>query len=499
MAEKRKGEALPVTGYLVHGTTKQCWEKIKNLGLNKMSRRHVHFVEAKDVNDCIDGVVPVREEGKWKDAKKEVLIFVNRERAERDGLEFFEHVSGGNTVLTKGIKDTGMVPLAYIDKAVDVETGDVLCEPVGACLLPAPPVKRGRTGLPWTKRYFKVDSHTHILPESLDLCKKFLEKGYITLEPTEQGRNMLKDGKLFRAIKANCYSAEAVLDDMVSNDIDVQVLSTVPVMFCYWTKTKNDAVELARYLNDDIAAVVKKNPTKFIALGTLPLQFPDEAVKELKRCVNTLGIKGFQIGSHVEQWELSDPALFPVFEAAQELNVSIMVHPWDMMGASEHGNKYWLPWLVGMPAETTRAMCHMFMSGLLDKLPKLRVMFAHGGGSFAYTAGRIQHGYNCRPDLCAIDAKEGPMTYLKTPERSARFWVDTLTHDAEAMRFLVEKMGEDRIVMGSDYPFPLGEWVPGRMIEELDGAGWTEERREKILSKNFFEFMNMDIKDFLRE
>eukprot|EP01059_Diplonema_ambulator_P006576 TRINITY_DN1622_c0_g1_i1.p1 TRINITY_DN1622_c0_g1~~TRINITY_DN1622_c0_g1_i1.p1 ORF type:complete len:517 (+),score=193.56 TRINITY_DN1622_c0_g1_i1:53-1603(+) len=494
-AEKRK--EAPVGGYLVHGTTRAGWEKIKKLGLNKMSRRHVHFADCEDV--CRGGVVPVREKGEWKTAKKEVLIFVNRERAEKDGLVFFEHQNGGHTILTRGIKDTGTVPLAYIDRAVDVDTGDVLCEPVGACLLPAPPVKRGHTGLPWTKKYFKVDSHTHILPESLDLCKKFAESGYIYLEKTPEGLNMMKDGKLFRAVRENCYNAEAVLEDMEANDIDVQVLCTVPVMFCYWTKTKADAVELARYLNDDIAKVVERYPKKFIALGTLPMQFPEEAVKEMRRCVKELNIKGFQLGSHVEKWELSDPALYPIWEAAEELDAAIMIHPWEMMGANEHGNKYWLPWLVGMPAETTRAICHCVMSGLLDRFPKLRFMFAHGGGSFAYTAGRIQHGYNCRPDLCAIDAKEGPISYLKTETRSARFWVDTLTHDEEAMRFLVKKMGDDRIIMGSDYPFPLGEWVPGRMIEEIDGEGWTDERREKILFKNFFEWLGVDAKEYIQK
>eukprot|EP00659_Diplonema_papillatum_P003388 gene3388-5305_t len=393
MAEKRKAVELNDEMHLVHGTTKENWENIKNCGIHKMSRQHIHFVLPRHCAKS-DGRVPVRTPyGSWEDTARDVLIYVNRARAEKDGIVFYEHRNGGDTVLTPGLKSSGAVPLAYVDKVIEARTGDVLCEPVGACLLPAPPVKRGRTGLPWAKRFFKVDFHTHILPKSLDICKGFEEEGYITLEPTPSGRNMLRNGQLFRAIKDNCYDPDAILKDMKANDIDVQVISTVPVMFCYWTKNKKDAEALSRYLNDDMAAVVKKNPKKFIALGQLPLQFPDLAVEEMTRCVKELGFKTFQIGSHVNKWELSDEHLFPVFKAAEELDVGIMVHPWEMMGAAEHGNKYWLPWLVGMPAETCRAMCHIFFAGILNKLPKLRIMFAHGGGSFAYTAGRIQHGY----------------------------------------------------------------------------------------------------------
>eukprot|EP01060_Flectonema_neradi_P026310 TRINITY_DN3522_c0_g1_i7.p1 TRINITY_DN3522_c0_g1~~TRINITY_DN3522_c0_g1_i7.p1 ORF type:complete len:452 (+),score=107.50 TRINITY_DN3522_c0_g1_i7:650-2005(+) len=427
--------------------------------------------------------------GKMSAGQKEIVVYIDRKKAEKHGLVFKE--ASAKTFTTIGLKETGMVPIAHINKVINVVKNEVLWEPSGACLLPSPPVKKHIQGLEWRKKFFKVDFHAHILPKNLDLCDKFEESGYITLKPTESGADMLKDGKLFRSIRPNCYDAEAILEDMRDTDIDVQVLSTVPVMFCYWTKNKSNALELAKYLNDDMLAIVDKHPKKFIALGTLPLQFPEDAIVEMERCVK-LGMKGFQIGSHVEQWELSDEALFPVFEAAERLGAAIMVHPWDMMGADDHGSKYWLPWLVGMPAETTRAMAHVFMSGLLNKLPKLRMLFAHGGGSFAYTAGRIQHGYNCRPDLCAFDANEGPITYLATEERHARFWVDSLTHDDEAMRFLIKKMGDTRVLMGSDYPFPLGEWVPGKMIEEMDGEGWNDERRAKLLAGNTFDFLGLD-------
>eukprot|EP00759_Apiculatamorpha_spiralis_P013277 PhF_6_TR19978/c0_g1_i3/m.29142/K03392/ACMSD; aminocarboxymuconate-semialdehyde decarboxylase len=186
---------------------------------------------------------------------------------------------------------------------------------------------------------------------------------------------MMQNGQLFREIKCNCYDPERRLTDMNDFGVHVQVLSTVPVLFSYWAKNKQNAVELARYLNDDIAQVVQAQPHRFVGLGTLPMQFPDEAVLELRRCVTELGMSGVQIGTHVNEMELSDPKLLPVFEEAARLNAAIFVHPWDMMGSKE-STKYWMPWLVGMPAETSRSICHVLFSGLLERVPDLRLCFA---------------------------------------------------------------------------------------------------------------------------
>src|SRR5665213_974384 len=176
-------------------------------------------------------------------------------------------------------------------------------------------------------------------------------------------------------------------------------------MFSYWAKPQ-DCLELSMFLNDHIAGIVEKYPKRFLGLGTIPLQAPDLAIKELERCMKT-GLKGVQIGSHVNDWNLNAPELFPVFEAAQELGAAVFVHPWEMMG-QEKMQKYWLPWLVGMPAETSLAICSMIFGGVLERLPNLRVAFAHGGGTFPATIGRIVHGFETRPDLCAIDNKVNP-------------------------------------------------------------------------------------------
>ena len=176
--------------------------------------------------------------------------------------------------------------------------------------------------------------------------------------------------------------------------------------------------------------------------------------------MKSLGLLGVQIGSHVNDWNLSDPALFDVFAAAAELGAPVFVHPWDMMGEARM-RKYWLPWLVGMPAEVSLAICSVIFGGVLERLPSLRLCFAHGGGAFPGTVGRIQHGFEARPDLVAVDNPVPPRAYL------GRFWVDSLVHDADVLRSVVKLLGEDRVVLGSDYPFPLGEATPGALIRSV--------------------------------
>ncbi len=347
---------------------------------------------------------------------------------------------------------------------------------------------------------YKIDMHTHLLPAGWpDLTEKFGYNGFVNfaLKKDDAGKttgaSLTIDGRHFRDIKPNCFDPEAVLEDMAENRVDVQVVCTVPVMFSYWARPEH-TLWLSRFLNDNLAEVTRKHPDKFIALGTLPMQAPDLAVKELERCVKELGFPGVQIGSHVEQpgkrdWNLSEPKLFPIFEAAQDLGASVFVHPWDMMGHEDMG-KYWLPWLVGMPAETARAVCSLIFGGVFDRLPNLRVGFAHGGGSFPYTIGRIEHGYNCRPDLVAVDCSHNPWSYLADYGRPARFWVDSGVHSRNALRYLIAMMGEERIFMGSDYPFPLGEERPGSMIDSMYDL--TDKTKQRLLAGTALEFLDID-------
>ncbi len=329
----------------------------------------------------------------------------------------------------------------------------------------------------------KIDIHTHILPKDWpNLKEKYGYGGWIHLDHHKTGcARMMKDENFFREVEANLWDPGVRLDECSTHGVDVQVLSTVPVMFSYWSKAE-DALDLSKLLNDHIAAVVAEFPKRFIGLGTIPLQDTEKAVGELERC-KTLKLAGVQIGSNVNGKNLSEDELFPVFAAASDLGMAVFVHPWEMMGERDM-KKYWLPWLVGMPAETSRAICSMIFGGVFERLPALRVAFAHGGGAFPITAGRVQHGFDVRPDLCAVDTQNAPSEYL------GKFWVDSLVHDPDALKFLIKKVGSDKIAMGTDYPFPLGELKPGQLIESTD---LSKEVQEKLLFQNALDWLGLDI------
>ncbi|KAJ3377841.1 hypothetical protein HDU84_008141 [Entophlyctis sp. JEL0112] len=287
----------------------------------------------------------------------------------------------------------------------------------------------------------RIDVHTHIMPARLpDLNQKYGYGGWISVENTGSGKaRMMLDGKPFRDVE---------------------------------------------YLNDNIAQTCSLYPSKFVGLATLPMQDPELAVQELRRCVEELGYKGIQIGSHVNDWNLDAPELDPVWTACEELDVGVFIHPWDMDNRGRM-EKYWYPWLIGMPSETTVAISSLIFGGVLEKHPNLRVCLAHGGGSFPFTVGRIEHGFQVRPDLCATRCKQNPISYL------GRIWTDSLVHDEDALQYLIKKIGVERIMCGSDYPFPLGEQEPGKLI---DSCAWlSSEDKAKLLGLNAASFFNIDV------
>lgn len=329
----------------------------------------------------------------------------------------------------------------------------------------------------------KIDVHTHILPKEIPNWKeRFGYGGFIRLEHHKPccARMLKDDGQFFREIEDNAWSAEKRIEECADFGVDVQVLSTVPVMFGYWARAA-DGAEISKFLNDGIAGIVQKFPKRFVGLGTVPMQDAALAVKELERCAK-IGLVGVQIGSNVNQLNLGEPQFFEFFKASEELGMAIFVHPWEMMGARDM-QKYWLPWLVGMPAETSRAICSLIFSGTLERCKNLRICFAHGGGSFPATIGRIEHGFEVRPDLCAVDNQTNPRDYL------GKIYFDSLVHDAEMLSFLVKLAGAERVALGSDYPFPLGELEPGALIES---SGFDEETKAKLLHGAALEWLNLE-------
>ena len=327
----------------------------------------------------------------------------------------------------------------------------------------------------------KIDAHTHILPRELPRwTEKFGYGNFIHLEPGRPGfARMMQGDRFFREIASNCWDAEERIAEYATHGTRVQVVCTIPVMFSYNAKPA-DALEVARFLNDHLAELVERHPEQYIALCTVPMQDTDRAIEELERARAT-GHRGVQIGSNINGLNLGEPRFFPFFEACARLGMAVMVHPWEMMGRAEM-EKYWLPWLVGMPAETSRAACSLIFSGVLERLPSLRLMLSHAGGSFLPTLGRIQHGFDCRPDLVAVDNPVPPTAYL------GRFWIDSVTHDPRLLRYCLDLVGSNRICLGSDYPFPLGDLGIGAFIAEM---GLPEEDLRNIYAGAALEWLGM--------
>lgn len=333
----------------------------------------------------------------------------------------------------------------------------------------------------------KIDTHTHILPAKLPRwTDKFGYGDFIYLkERDDEKRDMIKGHEFFRTIEPNCWDADIRIEEYKEFNTQVQVVCTVPVMFSYWAKP-NDGLQVSEFLNDHIIDLTVRYPKNYIGLGTIPMQDTDLAIQELER-IHKLGMKGIQIGSNIQGLNLNEERFFPIFEACERLGMAVLIHPWNMMGFDEI-QKYWLPWLVSMPAETSRAVCSMIFGGVFERLPNLRVCFCHAGGSFFATIGRIEHGFNCRPDLVAVDNKRNPREYL------GKFWVDCITHDIDALKYILDIQGSKKICLGSDYPFPLGDLTIGSFIEESD---LSNQIKEDIFTNSALEWLNIDKKDYI--
>ena len=329
--------------------------------------------------------------------------------------------------------------------------------------------------------------HSHILPKNLpDWEKKFGYGGFIKLDHHKpKMAKMMLGNKFFREINHNCWDPEVRIKEYQKFNTHVQVVSTIPVLFSYFAKPK-DGLEVAEFLNNDLASIIKKYPKNYIGLGTIPMQSPELAVIELAR-IKKLGLKGVQIGSNINNKNLNDPEFFPIWETCQQLDLAVLVHPWNMMGKADMEN-YWLPWLVGMPAETARAICSMIFGGIFEKFPNLRVNFCHASGSFLSTLGRIEHGFNCRPDLVAVDNSVNPKKYC------GHYWVDSITHDSDMLNYVLKKQGSNRVTLGSDYPFPLGDLEIGSFINSMN---LETSEMEDIFCNSTLQWLKLNKEDYL--
>lgn len=315
--------------------------------------------------------------------------------------------------------------------------------------------------------------------------EKFGYGDFIYLQHHKKGfAKMMRGSQFFREIAENCWNPELRIKEYAKFNTQVQVVCTIPVMFSYWAKPI-DCLSLSKYLNDHLGKLVEKYPKNYVGLGTVPMQDAELAIDEIMRC-KKIGLVGIQIGSNINDENLNEERFFPIFQACENAGMAILVHPWNMMGEKSM-SRYWLPWLVGMPAETARALASMIFGGVFERLPKLRVNFAHAGGSFLSTIGRIQHGFDCRPDLVAIDNPVEPRKYL------GKFWVDSITHDSLMLEYVIKMVGSNKVTLGTDYPFPLGDLEVGKFIED---SSLSKKTKEDIFANATLEWLKLSKKQF---
>jgi aminocarboxymuconate-semialdehyde decarboxylase len=303
-----------------------------------------------------------------------------------------------------------------------------------------------------------IDFHTHILPPQWpDLAARFDDPRWPRIEHLDDcSANILLEGRVFRRVGRSCYEAERRLEDMDRVGVDHQVLSPVPVMFSYWADGVS-AHELSAHLNDHIADVIRDHPDRFAGLATVPLQDPRRATEELQRCVGELGLAGVEIGTTVAGEDLSAARFEEFFTCAEQLGAVVFVHPWQGPSAKRLSDFYF-PYTIGMPAETTYAFGALVFSGLLERHPGLRVVFAHAGGCAPYLIGRMTRGWEIH-EPARQRLSQSPMESIR------RCWFDSIAGDPHSLELLVARVGSDRVVLGSDYPFIMGEARPGELLE----------------------------------
>ena len=319
-----------------------------------------------------------------------------------------------------------------------------------------------------------IDVHAHILAEdTIGLLQK--EAPGIGLKRTaiDADNAVLEVGGVpYRPFPRGGWDLERRLADMDAAEVDVQVLSNAPQTFLYNQDAALTAATAALQ-NEQIAKLTKAHPDRFMGMATLPMQDPARAIAELKRAVRELGLVGAQIASHIEGKNLDDPGLTPFWAAVAELDAFIMIHPVKPAGG-DRIKSYYLANLIGNPLDTTIAAACLAFGGVMERHPKLKILLVHGGGFVPYQYGRWNHGWNVRGE---------PKQFLdKEPEASIRrFYYDTITHGKPALEYLVATMGADHVVLGSDYPYDMGNW---ELVREARALAISEADKAKILSGN---------------
>lgn len=327
-----------------------------------------------------------------------------------------------------------------------------------------------------------IDMHAHIFPTiSREQAHALDPEQGPWLRVDGGGKGMMMRGEQeFRPVHAPLWDADARLADLDRDGVDVQIVSATPLMFGYALDAQKVA-DWAERMNDLTLEHCQKHPQRLKALAQVPLQNTELACR-VASSAKASGHVGVQIGNHVGDRDLDDEQLVEFLHHCAVNDIPVLVHPWDMMGGARM--KQWmLPWLVAMPAETSLGILSLILSGAFERLPRsLKICFAHGGGAFAFTLGRVDNAWKQR-DIVRKDCPNLPSSYVD------RFYVDSAVFDQGALRLLVDVMGSERVMLGSDHPFPLGEIPIGQLVQSSEVLNADEKQR--ILRGNAQQFFNL--------
>jgi aminocarboxymuconate-semialdehyde decarboxylase len=316
-----------------------------------------------------------------------------------------------------------------------------------------------------------IDIHAHFVPEEyLRLIEAEGEPYGVSLRPSPNGPMIVVGRATIGPITAHYHDLDLRLKTMDAKGVAIHALSLMPPMV-YWADGAL-GVRLGRIVNDALAEAARAHPDRFVGLATLPLQDPEAALTELERAVTELGCRGIYLGTNVRGKELTDPLFLPVFERIDALGVPIFLHPLNVIG-SQRLTSYYLHNLLGNPFDTAVAAANLIFSGLLDRFPNLDICLPHAGGAFPYLIGRINHGWKVRQECKAM--KKPPSSYLR------RFTYDTISHAPESLRYLINLVGADRVMLGSDYCFDMGYERPVKVVTSLK---LSRADQKKILGGN---------------
>ena len=325
-----------------------------------------------------------------------------------------------------------------------------------------------------------VDVHTHVVPPRWDDWSARHTVGpWPTITHHADGRaSLIVGGRAIRALAAGGFDPAARLDDMDRRGVDVHAISPPPPMFCYWADA-TAAQAWTRMQNEHIAALCARHPDRLVGMATLPMQDPQLALGELQWVREQLGLRAVEIGTFPGNRDFDDPALFPFFEACAAMDVAVFVHPAMPVAAGDRLTRHDLREIVHYPLETTVAIAALIFGGVLERLPRRRIGFAHGGGTLPSVLGRFDHGWSLRPQLHAA-APCSPTVYAR------RLYVDSITHGAATLRHVVDTLAPGAVMMGSDYPLNMGTEDP---VLAVRGAGLDAMVEAGVLGGNARRFL----------